>query len=49
MFDRIGEVVYYDKLIDQVIILESDVTTLTALVIAMFRSDQLEYIGTLGE
>lgn len=41
------EIVYYDKLIDQLIVLESDLGTVTGIVLGIFENDRLEYIGTI--
>jgi len=43
------EIVYFDTVLDQLIILESDAESVVKIVITMFGSEKLENIGTLGE
>ena len=43
------EIVYYDKLIDQIITMSSDIGTITGNVISIFENERLEYIGTLED
>ena len=41
------EIVYYDKLIDQLITMTSDLGTITGNVLSIFENERLEYIGTI--
>lgn len=40
-------IVYYDKLIDQLFVLVSDIGAVTGVVLGIFENERLEYIDTL--
>lgn len=41
------EIVYYDKLIDQLLTMTSDLGTITVVTLGIFENERLEYIGTI--
>jgi hypothetical protein len=41
------EIVYYDKLIDKLITMTSDLGTITGITLSIFENERLEYIGTI--
>lgn len=47
MFSETVEIVYYDKMIDQLITVNSDIVTVTGIVLSIFENERLEYIGTI--
>lgn len=43
------EIVFYDKLIDQIITMSSDIGTIAENVISIFENERLEYIGMVED
>lgn len=49
MFNETVEIVYYDKMIDQLVTVNSDIGTVTGIVLSIFENERLEYIGTIED